>query len=764
MKDILDRLNTNQKEAVLRTEGPLLILAGAGSGKTRVITHRIANIIYEKKAKPWQIFAVTFTNKAAQEMRNRIIDLIGSAGSSVFAKTFHSAAVYILRRYGDGIGIPSSFTIYDTADQASVIKSILEDMRLDTKKIKPSAIAGNFSDIKDKAEYIQGAPIETFLPNKESIEIFKEYQSRMAANNALDFNDLLIKTVELFRRVPEALKALQRQWRYFMVDEYQDTNYAQYVIAKMLASETKNICVVGDDDQSIYSWRGADIRNILDFEKDYSNADVIVLEENYRSTEEIINAAAALIKNNEARKAKTVKAVNGSGELITYCQAANEYEEAEFVVNKIVSLKLKDGFANKDFAIFYRTNAQSRNFEIQLRQEGIPYKIIGGQKFYDRKEIKDIIAYMKVLANHADEVSLLRIINVPARGIGAATISKLRTDAAEKKISLWQIIFESDYISKGVDEFKHFMAEMAYIADNIPEGEKLSALAEQIIEKSGYRDSLDKKQEESRGENLDEFISSVYDYEQFNSDASLADFLQDISLLTSEDVPEENTDEQNKINTVTLMTVHNAKGLEFPVVFLTGLEENIFPHKFSSDTEEGVEEERRLCYVGITRAKEKLFLSNAELRRFYAEPNYNPPSRFIEELPEELLEHIEFAGGSARSILRGGFARRGVGSGAGTFGSVSSESLRAREIDMAAEPTGISKKEKSVAADILPSAGGNNENQQNKFKILDRVFHPKYGKGIILSIEGTGDNTKLDISFGPARKVFLEKYTPLEKL
>jgi DNA helicase-2/ATP-dependent DNA helicase PcrA len=761
MMDLLANLNNNQKEGVLHTEGPLLILAGAGSGKTRVITNRISYLINHKGVKPYQIFAVTFTNKAAEEMKNRVIDIAGPGGNSVFVKTFHAASVYILRRFGEKIGIPSNFTIYDSSDQESIIKRILAEMKLDPKKVKPSMISSKISEVKDKDAYLEGADIEKLMPDYFSFnfsEIFNRYHEKLAENNALDFNDLLIKTVELFRKAPEALMQLQGMWRYFMIDEYQDTNYCQYLIAKFLASETKNICVVGDDDQSIYSWRGADIRNILNFEKDYDNARVITLEENYRSTEKILSAAYSVIKNNSNRKDKNIKAFRGDGEPVVWCRVNNEYGEGEFVINTIQSLKSGENFKNSDFAIFYRTNAQSRVFEDLLRREGLPYRLIGGLKFYDRKEIKDILAYIKFLVNPADSVALFRIINTPARGIGNTSQDKISETASELGITEWKVIEDellTGRVPKNLGEFKNIIIRLMKDMARVPGTMALSEFVKSLTEVSGYRQSLleDNSLESTmRLDNIDELINGIYDYEQYNPEASPAQYIQDISLLTSAENPE--ADPEDKNNSITLMTVHNAKGLEFPVVFLTGLEENTFPHKFSIDTEEGIEEERRLCYVGITRAMDRIYLLSADVRRSFAGVDYKIPSRFINEIPPEYMQiyNLDSVNSHRReaAAVEKPYVKRSQSSyvwGGGRFNP----------------PVAAAKDNSDGEIQRIPveeDAGVSGSN----FMVQERIMHPRFGPGRILKIEGSGDNIKLTISFGLTKKVFMEKYTPLEKL
>ncbi len=752
---LLEKLNDNQRDAVLHTEGPLLILAGAGSGKTRVITHRIAYLIKEKMAPPYSIFAVTFTNKACEEMRKRVVGLIGETGSGVLIKTFHAAAVWILRRYGEAVGVPSNFSIYDTSDQESVVKDLLIEMRIDPKIVKPSSIASKISEIKDRAEYLDGGDISLLFPDYYAFsfaDLFEQYHQVLSNNRALDFNDLLIKCVDLFRNNPDVLEKLQGRWRYFMVDEYQDTNHAQYLMGMLLSQKSRNICVVGDDDQSIYSWRGADIRNILDFEKDFPDARVIVLEENYRSTSQILGAATAVIKNNVRRKEKNLRAWKGEGEPLVYCRAANEYGEAEYVVAKIMGYKTREGFSNKDFAIFYRTNAQSRVFEDMLRREQIGYRVVGGLKFYNRKEIKDLLYYLRFMVNTDDSVALARIINTPARGIGKATLEKLQDSAYTHNITEWEVISlggEPGFsFPRGVEDFRTIIKNGLAMLPSVPGSIKLADFVQQVFDSTGYVETLKREnsiENRSRIENIEELLNSIYDYGEQNPEAGVEQFLQDISLLTSEDDPEE---EKDRDNAVTLMTVHNAKGLEFPVVFLTGMEEEIFPHVNSCETEDGLEEERRLCYVGITRSMEKIHLTSAEIRRRWGDIVYREPSRFISEIPEELLETTFFGGDTA------------------PFSGARHTSFREGIRRVPFYDDGAFTIEKDEILDFGETPGhGPAKSGGSTFKLRDRVIHPRFGCGRIMRIEGSGDNVKLTIDFdGYGRKLFLEKYTPLEKV
>ncbi len=733
--DILESLNESQKEAVLATEGPLLIFAGAGSGKTKVITHRIAHLIREKRVPPYKIFAVTFTNKAAGEMKKRISSIIGGSGDDVFVKTFHSASVYILRRFGEQIGIHPNYSIYDTSDQESIVKAILGEMNIDVQKYAKRVIS-KISEVKDKAELIEGADPYAFLPKEYAVnyaEIYDEYNKRLRAANALDFNDLLIYAVKLLRDSPEVIEALQNKWSYFMIDEYQDTNRAQYMMAKYLAAKSRNICVVGDDDQSIYSWRGADISNILNFEKDYPEAKVVKLETNYRSTSYILDAAYSVVKNNRTRKDKRLNSFRGEGFMPVYCETNNEYGEAEFVVNTIRRLKREENLQYGNFAVFYRTNAQSRLLEDTLRHEAVPYRIIGSVKFYERKEIKDIVSYLRFVVNPCDTASLDRIINNPPRGIGARTVEKLKETAYAEQMSEWEIIDKDinidGKVNKGLKQFKEIINSLINLYVGVPDKISLADFVEKVITVSTYRKHLEESsktdstgKEHDRLENIDEFINSAIEYEERTDNPSLEEFLQEISLLTSEENPE-----NKQAEAVTLMTIHNAKGLEFNTVFLTGLEEGTFPHANSLNSDAQIEEERRLAYVGITRAMDRLYIISADVRRQFHQTVYRQASRFISEIDNELLERTRYtsAGSSGYSDY--------------------SESY---------SPVSGSAKRVSGGAKF-----------SSQYSRGDLVKHPKYGNGKIVNIENSGDDTTLTVSFpGSGMKVFIEKYTPLVRI
>ena len=634
------QLNPQQQEAVECTEGPLLIIAGAGSGKTRVLTQRIAYLITEKQVNPWNILAITFTNKAAGEMRDRVDQLADVNGGSVWVSTFHSTCVRILRRYIDRLGYDTNFTIYDTDDQKHVIKDIIKQMDLDTRMFKDRALLSAISSAKNELispeEYQLDAAGDW---NKQTIsKVYNAYQRVLKQNNALDFDDLLMKTVELFQSQPDVLDSYQERFRYLMVDEYQDTNTAQFALVNLLAKKYRNLCVVGDDDQSIYRFRGANIRNILDFEKNFPDAKVIKLEQNYRSTQNILNAANAVIANNRGRKKKTLWSDRDEGEQVHLRQFMNAFEEAEYVAGDIRA-KVREGAEYSDFAVLYRTNAQSRMFEEKFLMANIPYRLVGGLNFYSRKEIKDLLAYLKTIDNARDDLAVRRIINVPKRGIGVASVNKAADYAEEQGISLYEAMRRADEVPglaraaaklKGFTQYIDSLRAMAGILS-------VEELLKKVIDQTGYVRELEAEDtEESRAriENIDELITKVVTYEESAEHPSLNGFLADVALVADIDM------EDNDTNKVLLMTLHSAKGLEFPNVYLTGMEDGIFPSymTITSDDAMELEEERRLCYVGITRAMNDLTMTSCKTRMIRGETQYNKVSRFVHEIPRELVD------------------------------------------------------------------------------------------------------------------------------
>ena len=638
---IYDTLNTEQREAVFHTEGPVLILAGAGSGKTRVLTHRIAYLIEEKGAKPWNIMAITFTNKAAGEMRERVDKIVGFGAESIWVSTFHSSCVRMLRRFIDRLGYDTNFTIYDADDQKTLMKDICKRLDIDTKIYKEKAILAAISSAKDELISPEEYEIQNMadFSKKKVILAYKEYQKELKKNNALDFDDLIVKTVELFQSSPDVLKYFQERFRYIMVDEYQDTNTAQFKFVSLLASKYQNLCVVGDDDQSIYKFRGANIGNILGFEKVFSNAKVIRLEQNYRSTQNILNAANQVIQNNMERKRKTLWTENEEGEKLHFRQFMNAYEEAEYVVGEI-SKKVREGDGEyRDFAVLYRTNAQSRLFEEKLLMANIPYKLVGGVNFYARKEIKDLLAYLKTVDNAKDDLAVRRIINVPKRGIGATTLSRVQDYASERGMGFYDALREAEQIPSigraavKVEPFVTFIQTLRSKQEFLSPSE----LLKDIIESTGYVEELQKEgtdEAEARIENIDELITKVVSYEEEDETPTLSGFLEEVALVA--DIDSVDGDD----NQVLLMTLHSAKGLEFPYVYLAGMEDGIFPSymTITADDPTEIEEERRLCYVGITRAMKELTLSCAQQRMIRGETQYNKVSRFIKEIPRELVE------------------------------------------------------------------------------------------------------------------------------
>lgn len=642
---IYDTLNTPQREAVFHTDGPLLILAGAGSGKTRVLTHRIAYLIAEKDINPWNILAITFTNKAAQEMRERVDQITGEMGNSIWVSTFHSTCVRILRRYIDRLGYDINFTIYDTDDQKTLMKEVCRKLDIDTKKYKERSLLAQISHAKDELitpdEMLMNAGAD--FNQKKVAEVYREYQSALRRNNALDFDDLIVKTVELFQNCGDVLEYYQERFRYIMVDEYQDTNTAQFKFVSLLASRYENLCVVGDDDQSIYKFRGANIGNILGFERVFPDAKVIRLEQNYRSTRNILNAANEVIANNTERKSKTLWTENPEGEKIHFRQFMNGFEEAEYVVGDI-SKKHRENTAHyRDCAILYRTNAQSRLFEEKCLLANIPYKIVGGVNFYARKEIKDLLCYLKSIDNAADDLAVRRILNVPKRGIGATTVGRVQDYADNMNISFYdalRVAEEVPSIGRSLSKIDGFVTFIQSLKSKA-EAYTVTELLEEVIDLTGYVDELkaeDTEESRARIENIDELISKTVSYQETmeaeQREATLSGFLEEIALIADIDSVEADQDY------VLLMTLHSAKGLEFPYVYLAGMEDGIFPSSmciFSGDSSD-MEEERRLCYVGITRAMKELTLTSAQQRMIRGETQYNRVSRFVREIPRELVE------------------------------------------------------------------------------------------------------------------------------
>ncbi|NFO34583.1 DNA helicase PcrA [Clostridium botulinum] len=725
-------LNKEQYEGAITIDGQLLILAGAGSGKTRVLTYRIAHMIEDMGIAPYNILAITFTNKAAKEMKDRVISLIGSKAENMWISTFHSTCVRILRREIDKIGYTSNFTIYDTSDQKVLIKECMKLLNINDKDISDQEILSKIGKAKDTMQTAQSfmRQNESNFREKKIAEAYEMYQRRLKENNALDFDDLIFKAVELFKSNPEVLDFYQNKFKYIMVDEYQDTNGAQYELIKLLASKYKNICVVGDDDQCIYQWRGADIQNILDFEKDYPNAKVIKLEQNYRSKSNILNAANVVIVNNANRKSKVLRTEQEAGDKIKIYRAFSDSDEGDFVSKQIAEIKSKENKEYKDFAILYRTNAQSRIFEESLRRRGIPYKIVGGTRFYDRKEIKDILAYLKAIVNPRDDVSLKRIINVPKRSIGDATVSKIQEFANSFELDMWDALMEVRTIptltprnANNIEVFTNLMEEFMSLSETAP----ISILIESILKDTGYLKQLEASKEiedKSRIENLKELVSDAVDFEKNNEDKSLAAYLEKVSLVQDTDKIEEQED------TIVLMTVHSAKGLEFPVVFMVGMENGIFPGNMSFEKESEMEESRRLCYVGITRAKETLFMTSAEVRRVFGRTVAYSQSDFINEIKPDLKEYV---------------SGNRIGSGNG-----SNSNVKTQKNDSYNNPHSLRstiRKEFSKPSNMSVNDNNSEYLNANEITLGRKIQHEKFGIGTIVSVQGSGDDKKLTIAF-----------------
>ena len=753
MRDIYNTLNSRQQEAVFHTEGPLLILAGAGSGKTRVLTHRIAYLIDEKGVNPWNILAITFTNKAASEMRERVDKIVGFGSESIWVSTFHSTCVRILRRHIDRLGYDNSFTIYDTDDQKTLMKDICRRLNVDTKIYKERSLLAQISHAKD--ELITPDEMEMNAAgdyNKKKVAaIYREYQASLRKNNALDFDDLIVKTVELFQNCGDVLENYKERFKYIMVDEYQDTNGVQFELVRLLASRYQNLCVVGDDDQSIYKFRGADIRNILDFEKVFTKAAVIKLEQNYRSTANILNAANAVISHNHGRKDKTLWTDNEDGDKIAFRQFDTAFDEAEYIVSDIKEHVEKGECDYQDNAILYRTNAQSRMFEEKFVTANIPYKIIGGINFYARREIKDILAYLKTVDNGQDDLAVRRIINVPKRGIGLTSINRVQEYAAMHEKGFYECLKGADLIpdiGRGVSKLESFVALIEHFKVDAKEL-TLHELMQEIIDETGYIESIQAESEieaQARIENIDELLNKVVAYEEVceehDEPVTLSGFLEEVALVADIDNLDENSDY------VVLMTLHSAKGLEFPRVYLAGMEDGLFPSYMTvtADDPDELEEERRLCYVGITRAQSELTMTCARRRMVRGETQYNKMSRFLKEVPLELISTGNKFSGNGKSL---------------TDHADHEEPERKTDYQMARQAF----KTKAFAAVQQGKSFGKPAGGKLEYGVGDRVRHIKFGEGTVLSIVEGGRDYEVTVNFdGPGTKKMFAAFAKLQKI
>ena len=760
--DILEGLNDEQKEAVLAVEGPCLVIAGAGSGKTKVLTHKIAYLMHNVGVKPWNILAITFTNKAANEMKERVEKLVGEVAKDMWIGTFHSICVRILRRYIDRIGFTSSFVIFDTSDQRTIVKQCIKQLELDDKIFTDRSVLSEISNAKNEmlepADYALRANGEY---RKETIaEVYKMYQKKLKDNNAVDFDDIINYTIKILSENPDVLEYYSNKFEYVLVDEYQDTNKAQFTLVSMLAARFGNITAVGDNNQGIYSFRGADITNILNFERDFPGTKIIKLEQNYRCTQNILDAANAVIKNNESKYEKNLWTQNNKGDLPYVFRGDTEYDEANFIVEQIRRLKREEYLDYNDFTVLYRMNSQSRSIEDILRREDIPYKIVGGLKFYERKEIKDIIAYLRLIENTADNLSLQRIINEPKRGIGKTSLDNIEAVANQNDISMYEVIKRADafglnrvYVNSR--DFINQIEELRSKKDTLI----ISELIKETLRITGYSKALeleDTTEAENRLENLDEFLTVAIEFEEELADNTLADFLEGITLSSDID----NTDETE--DSVTLMTLHSAKGLEFPVVFLVGMEEGIFPGYKSIGEQKELEEERRLCYVGITRAKQHLFLTCARQRTIFGSTSCNQVSRFVKEIPEELLDGYEEALADRREKSYEDYRFEwkyggGYNKSESTVNSYKVNDtegyIKKPEFAFRSAESFLSNLNKKKTSDIDLSI----------YKAGKRVYHKKFGEGNINYVEAEGDDLKVDITFDKVgHKRLMAKYAGLE--
>ncbi len=742
MSALTDGLNPQQQEAVQHAGSPLLVVAGAGSGKTRVLTRRIAYLLAERNVAPYEVLAITFTNKAAGEMKERVAELVGDRARSMWVSTFHSACVRILRKEAQLLGYSNSFTIYDQSDSLRLITLVMRDMNLDSKKYAPRAVQSLISSAKNE---LQG-PADYLNQSKNQFDqivadVYAIYQKRLTSANSMDFDDLIAKTVEVLQRHPEARAKYRSRFRHILVDEYQDTNHAQYILIKELVGDVRDgfpiaeLCVVGDADQSIYAFRGANIRNILQFEADYPQARTILLEQNYRSTQNILSAANSVISNNENRKDKNLWSESGAGSTLVGHVAESEHDEAEFVVSEISRLRDLGKSNPGDTAIFYRTNAQSRVFEEVFLRSGIPYKVVGGVRFYERREVKDFLAYLRVLVNPEDEVSLRRIINTPKRGIGDRALDLIDLHANARGLTFWQSLCEvegnQEIAARSASSIIEFVKLIQSLQTLVEAKTRPSVIAQAVLEQSGLlaelSDSSD-PQDEVRVENLEELVAVATEYEEGEVDEgeeiSLVGFLEDVSLVADADQIPEGEDHGG---VVTMMTLHTAKGLEFPTVFLTGMEEGIFPHSRTLGDPEELQEERRLAYVGLTRARENLFITRAEYRSSWGAPNYNAPSRFLSEIPDSVIEW--------------------------------------NEVQEKASPISSSNRSSIRRNFAAPKPTGKSSSNTMQLEVGERVSHDTFGLGTVVAVTGAGDRAEATINFGSfGEKRLLLRYAPVEKL
>ncbi len=758
--DWLAHLNERQRAAVTHTDGPLLVIAGAGSGKTRVLTYRIAYLLESGKALPSQILAVTFTNKAAQEMKERLRQLVGPIADSLWVGTFHATCVQILRRHADRIGYKRHFLIFDTSDQIAAMKETLKELNVDQRNFEPRAVLSTISAAKNElVDWRTYQERASDFWERNVGRFYEHYQKKLEANSAMDFDDLLGQTVRLFREHPDVLEEYQERFRYVLIDEYQDTNRAQYVLVSMICARHRNLCVVGDADQSIYRFRGADIRNILDFERDYEDAKVVKLEQNYRSTKRILEAANAVIENNLDRPDKTLFTENPEGELIRFYRAEDERDEAAFVAEEIERLRREESFSYQDITILYRTHAQSRTFEEEFIRRGMPYRIVSGVRFYERKEIKDLLAYLRLIANTDDELSLRRIINVPKRGIGDTTLGRIQQFADQEGITLFEAMRRVEEVedvtpayARRVKEFTELILGFREVA----EGLSLTGLVDKVLRDTGYIAELQAEKSveaEARIENLQEFLSVAKEFET-QVESGLEAFLDHVALVSDVDAYEEGVD------MVTMMTLHSAKGLEFPVVFLVGMEDGVFPHSRALWEPGELEEERRLCYVGMTRAMRLLYFTCAKFRTLYGQSNYNNVSRFVDEVPPSLIHDIGEERARARMARLGRLGLSDVATRAALRG-VSGVGDGGRSGASASGVLGASGALGASAASGASRAG----NAALNFASGEKVRHAKFGVGTVISVQPSGSDAILTVAFpGEGIKRLMASMAPLERV